>query len=185
MPITITRKDDTAPEGEEETTFTKFIARPNWFALEQTDGEPFTAPAMPEWDRARALEALEITEVPFRLMDGNVMGYAEGRTLAISPLNKAPHKTTFHELGHILLGHTDRGAHGETLARSEREAEAEGVALLCCDALGLEGAADCRGYIQGWTGAGFAYSDKSAGRVIAAAQKILAAGRPAVERSAS
>jgi hypothetical protein len=31
-----------------------------------------------------------------------------------------------------------------------REVEAESVALLCCEALNLEGADYCRGYIQNW-----------------------------------
>ena len=43
---------------------------------------------------------------------------------------------------------------GETTPRSLREAEAECVALLCCEALGLPGADECRGYIQHWYGRG-------------------------------
>jgi hypothetical protein len=36
-------------------------------------------------------------------------------------------------------------AETETTPRSLREAEAESVALLCCEALGLPGAEECRG----------------------------------------
>jgi hypothetical protein len=73
--------------------------------------------------------------------DGNVMGFARGRGIAISPLNPLPHKTTFHELAHVLLGHTSEGDQndGELTPRNLRECEAESVALLCCAALDLPG----------------------------------------------
>lgn len=68
------------------------------------------------------------------------------REVAINPVAALPHKTLFHELAHILLGH----AKDETLQRSVREVEAEGVALLCCEAFGLDGAVYARGYLQHW-----------------------------------
>ena len=51
------------------------------------------------------------------------------------------HKTPFHELAHVLLGHTTEGEQndGEFTPRSLRECEAEAVALLCCAALDLPG----------------------------------------------
>jgi len=52
------------------------------------------------------------------------------------------------EHGHILLGH----AKDETVSRALREVEAEGVALFCCEALGLDGAVYARGYLQHWLG---------------------------------
>jgi len=41
-------------------------------------------------------------------------------------------------------------ADGETTPRTLREVEAEAVALLCCESLGLEGADFGRAYIQNW-----------------------------------
>ena len=38
----------------------------------------------------------------------------------------------------------------EHTPRSEAEVEAEAVALLCCESLGLPGAEYSRGYIQSW-----------------------------------
>ncbi len=38
----------------------------------------------------------------------------------------------------------------EQTARHIREVEAESVALICCETLGLEGTDFCRGYIQHW-----------------------------------
>jgi hypothetical protein len=49
------------------------------------------------------------------------------------------------------------------------------VALICCEALGLEDAPYCRGYIQSWL-AGDEIPEKSAQRIFAAAEKILRAG---------
>jgi len=60
-----------------------------------------------------------------------------------------------------------------------REVEAEAVAMLCCEALGLDGAEFCRGYIQEWLrrdGAS-AIPEKSAHKILRAADQILKAGR--------
>ena len=56
--------------------------------------------------------------------------------------------------------------------------EAEAVALLCCEALDLEGAEFCRGYIQNWLkGDGdAAIPEKSAQKILKAADQILKAG---------
>ncbi len=122
--------------------------------------------------------ALEVTEIPFDLTDGNVLGYARRQSIAISPVNPMPHKTRFHELAHVLLGHTAEGAQadGELTPRSLRECEAEAVALLCCAALELAGVESCRGYIQSWWGAGHPIPERSAQRVLKAADQILKAG---------
>lgn len=42
----------------------------------------------------------------FGEMNSNIQGYARKRSIAISPLAFMPHKTTFHELAHVCLGHT-------------------------------------------------------------------------------
>jgi hypothetical protein len=70
----------------------------------------------------------------------------------------------------------------EKTPRSLREVEAEAVALLCCEALGLEGAEYCRGYLQNWLcpGIGFdasAIPEKGAQKIFRAADQILRAGR--------
>jgi hypothetical protein len=60
--------------------------------------------------------------------------------------------------------------------------EAEAVALLCCEALNLEGPEYCRGYIQNWLCPAIGYNgdaipEKSAQKVFHAADQILKAGR--------
>ena len=78
-----------------------------------------------------------------------------------------------------MLGHTSEAeqADGETMPRSLREAEAECVALLCCEALGLPGADECRGYIQHWYGAGIPIPERSAQRILRTADQIIRAGQ--------
>lgn len=62
--------------------------------------------------------------------------------------------------------------------RSLREVEAEAVALVCLEALGLPGAEHCRGYIQHWNERRGAepIPERSAQRIFKAADQILKAG---------
>ena len=155
-PVTV-KRTTTGDDGSEETTAaTWFVYKPFWFVLAQTDGQRLPEPEIPAWDKDRVLTALNITEIPFGLTNGNVMGFARFREIAVSPLNALPHKTRFHEIAHVLLGHTAEGAQAddERTPRNLRECEAEAVALICCAALGLPGIEECRGYIQSWWGAG-------------------------------
>jgi hypothetical protein len=62
--------------------------------------------------------------------------------------------------------------------------EAEAVALLCCESLGLPGVEFSRGYIQAFLktgGQGQAISERSAQRIFHAADQILRAERPQPE----
>jgi antirestriction protein ArdC len=182
MPITIKRTAETEPL-EDPAVFTRFVYKPHWFVLAQTEGEDLPPVAIPAWDRASALRALDVAEIPFDDPDGNVQGFARQRTIAISPVNPLPHKTTFHELAHVLLGHTSEGDQndGEQTPRNLRECEAEAVALLCCAALDLPGVEYSRGYIQSWWGAGNPIPERSAHRILKVADQILKAGAPAAE----
>src|ERR1051326_1319068 len=144
--------------------------------LSQTDGAEYQMPAIPAWDRTRALSTLNVEEIPFALMNGNCQGYASGRQIAINPLAQLPVKTTLHELAHIELGHTSEAIHdSESLPRSLKEVEAESAALLCLESLGMDGAEFCRGYIQNWL-SGATIPERSAQRIFTAADKILKAG---------
>jgi antirestriction protein ArdC len=178
MPVTIKRsKDETAdPDGAD--VFTRFIYRPNWFVLAQTDGNTLPEAPIPTWDATHALAALDVQEIPFDHYDGNCLGYARARSIAINPVNPTPHKTRFHELAHVLLGHTAEGEQNdsEITPRNLRECEAEAVALLCCAALGLPGVEFSRGYIQNWWGQRNPIPERSAQRIFKVADQILKAG---------
>lgn len=188
MPVTVKSRAKKEPgaqdtsEGESGGTFNVFMLRPNWFSLDQTEGEDF-APELtvPTWDAATAMAALGIEEERFEHLKGNVLGYAKTRTIAISPLNPLKHKTRFHELAHVVLGHTTDAemSDEQELSRSIEEAEAEGVAYILCTLLDLPGQAESRWYIQTWLD-GQALPEKSAKRIFGAADKIMKAGRPAV-----
>jgi antirestriction protein ArdC len=177
-PVTVKRSMTTDDGTEETIAATWFVYRPNWFVLAQTDGQPLPEPEMPTWDKDRALAALDVTEIPFDALNGNCLGFARERTIAINPVNPMPHKTRFHELAHVLLGHTSEGMlnDGELTPRNLREVEAESVALLCCAALDLSGVEFARGYIQSWWGAGNPIPEKSAQRILKVADQILKAG---------
>src|SRR5262245_57061483 len=131
QPVTIKRSvDPTDDETNEPGVITRFVYRPHWFVLAQTDGADLPPVPMPTWDAARALTALDVSEILFDETNGNVLGFARGRSIAINPVNPMPHKTRFHELAHVLLGHTAEGlqADGELTPRNLRECEAEAVA---------------------------------------------------------
>jgi len=176
MPLTL-KRPVTRDDGTEDTeTFTRFALKPHWFVYAQTEGREMPAPTIPEWDRHRALTALDIAGIPFDLPDGNTLGFARGRSIAINPVNPLPHKTTFHELAHVLLGHTDQTVNdAESLPRSLREAEAESVALLCTESIELPGASECRGYVQHWL-RGERIPEASAARIFKVADQIIRAG---------
>jgi hypothetical protein len=177
---TKTVKKDDGTHQEEELSFTHFTYKAHWFVLAQTEGAQYQPAAVPEWNEARALAALDIQRIPFGDLDGNTQGYAKrGRKIAVSPIAALPVKTLFHEAGHVMLGHIEEGdlADTERTPRDIREMEAEAVSLLCCESLGLPGAEYSRGYIQSW-GHGQAFTERSAQRIFRATDQILRAGYP-------
>jgi len=172
-----------------ERTYTSFMHKARWFVISQTVGEEFTPPRMPEWEAERALAALDIEQIAFTDTDGNCQGYARKRQIAINPVAQLPHKTLFHEAAHVILGHTTEADFTDTerTPKNLREVEAEAVAMLCCEALNLEGADYCRGYIQNWLYQGIGYNaeaipEKSAQKILRSADQILRAGRLQPER---
>ena len=186
MPITrkVRNEEPSKIDDKDEHTFTSFVYKPRWFVVSQTIGEEVMPSRVPEWDARRALHTLSIEQVPFTETNGNVQGYARKRQVAINPVAQLPMKTLFHETAHVMLGHTSETDFTdiERTPRNLREVEAEAVALLCCEALNLEGADYCRGYIQNWLCPSIGYRgdaipEKSAQKVFHAADQILKAGR--------
>jgi antirestriction protein ArdC len=176
MPVTISKKDDAGAKTGE--CFQWFTLKNNWFSLDQTEGADYVSEsANPAWDKVKALETLQITEIRFDSPNGNSQGYAQGKNIAINPVAALPHKTRFHELAHVVLGHTVENAmhDDDRTPKDIREVEAESVAYILCSVLNLPGLIESRGYIQGWLSGG-EISDKSAQRIFGAADKILKAG---------
>jgi len=176
MPVTINKKDGAGEKTGE--SFQWFTLKNNWFSLDQTDGDAYNPePVNPAWDKVKALETLQITEIRFENPNGNSQGYAIGKNIAINPVAALPHKTRFHELAHVVLGHTAENAmhDDDRTPKDIREVEAESVAYILCSVLDLPGLVESRGYIQSWL-SGAEITDKSAQRIFGAADKILKAG---------
>ena len=176
--IEIESKTDT--NESTEAVFTKFILKNNWFALDQTEGEAF----IPElfsiaWDANKAMSILNIIEVSFDSICGNTMGYAKDNEIAINPLNPLKHKTRFHEMAHILLGHTAENtllSDDERTPKHIREIEAEGVAFMMTSILELDGIKQSRHYIQSWLQTE-KIPNESARKIFTITDKLLKAGQ--------
>jgi hypothetical protein len=151
--------------------------------LAQTDGEAIDSPPIPGFDLETALRVLNISRTEFDEMNGNIQGFAIGREIAVSPIAAIPHKTTFHEIAHCVLGHTtkEKLVDSEATPMNLREVEAEAVALICCESLNLDGAEYARGYIQHWLRGQKKIPNRNAARIFTAASTILQAGNPAAE----
>jgi antirestriction protein ArdC len=84
-------------------------------------------------------------------------------------------KTLAHELAHAIL-HSDADCTGPT--RAVAELEAESVAFVVCDDLGLDSSAYSFGYIASWAGGG----DNADKAISASAQRINKAARHILEQ---
>lgn len=154
------------------------------FFYSDTEGEPMELEKLTDdWDLARALDVLDIKRVDYKLLDGNTQGYSTGREFAINPVAAHPMKTTFHELGHIVLGHTSDEQIAEySTHRGIKEFQAEAVAYLLAHELDLTDwdASESRAYVRQWLDGG-EVSEKDIRQVFGAVSKILTAGRSAAE----
>lgn len=178
MPVICKYKEADEHTGEEkEHTFKRFTYKKNWFVMSQTEGENQPVAKLPNFNIEMALAALDIEEVAFEHISGNTQGYASKRNIAVSPIAEFPHKTRFHEMAHVVLGHTAENNMEYTTNTPQdlQEVEAESVAYILCNILGLSGTVQSRGYIQHWLQTD-AIPEKSAQKIFGAADKILKAG---------
>lgn len=177
-PITIKLKDEVDDQGNPRQ-ITKFKLVNALFTASETEGDELPEYIPPEWDQERALSELDITRVPYEMLDGNSQGYSFERKVAINPVAAYPLKTLFHELGHVVLGHTspdkikDYSQH-----RGVMEFQAEATAYLCMNDVGAiehMDASGSRGYIQHWL-QGETPPDPAIREVFKAVDTILKAG---------
>src|SRR4029450_9342870 len=118
VPVEISEGDKAKGAGALPRRVPMPISRPRWWEAAHSPEVPLmflikgsqVAPqgaevsplATPTWDAERALAALNVTEVPFDATYGSgTLGYARGRTIAVSPTSPLPHLTRFHELAHV------------------------------------------------------------------------------------
>lgn len=179
MPVKVKSKNPNKDEEEGKKTFTRFIEKPYWFGLSQTEGKEFEIPAIPNFNLIEAIKNLGIEQEEFQSLDGNCLGYAKTnlKIIAVSPLSPDPNKVFFHEMAHCLL-HNDGGkiVDGKKLDNSLKEFEAETAAYLVSCSLGqFENLEYSRGYIAGWIKKEN-IEEKNFKRAFDAANKILKAG---------
>lgn len=162
------------------------------FDISQTDGpEVVTSPTVrdfvtllegeaPEgaWDALAKIVAEQGYSLE-RVADASVIGGANGRTTWGARLvqvradvsDAQACKTLTHEIAHILCGHEHR------LDRTSRyEVEAESVAFLVGDAIGLNTSDYSFGYVAGWAGEGKVAEEltSTAKRVLEVARAVIA-----------
>lgn len=176
-PRPIVKRDEET--GEKKTVAMRFIIKRSTFPYSATRGEEVAWPELPAWDWRRAITALDVEQVPFAMIDGNTQGWSQGRTFAISPVAAYPMKTLFHELAHIVLGHTTAtGAEVRPCSRGLLEFQAEAVAYLVAHEVELcdWSPEESRAYIQHWLD-GQDVGERDIRQVLTAAEKIISAGR--------
>lgn len=187
VPILVNEKpseDDELEEKRERVArLVGFKAVRAVFTLSQTEGKDLPPVETPGWDLKTALGKLAIKEEPFESTNGNLQGYSHGLRIAVSPVAVNPTKTRFHEVAHVVLGHTLPHHFEEYQThRGVMEFQAEATSYLLMNELELmddETAAHSRGYIRHWLGEEQP-PDQAIRQVFVAADRILRAGRIAV-----
>lgn len=178
--------DSEAPAKKKERVqrLIGFMAVKAVYALSDTEGAELPYVPTPGWDLQTALSKLGVREVPFNNTNGNIQGWSRGTEFAINPLAHNRNATVFHELGHIILGHTLPHHYEEyETHRGIMEFQAASVALLAMrevDLLDEETEEEIRGYCQHWM-QGERPPDKAIQQVFTATDRILRAGRISAE----
>ncbi len=132
------------------------------FDVSQTDGKPVPELAAPlegevkEFKKVfRALEALSPYPVKSAELKNGAQGYCdyEKREIVLSDRNSPLQtiKTLVHELAHARLHHGGQASGPDLKSRSDREIEAESVAFVVSQYLGLDVGNYSFDYIASWS----------------------------------
>lgn len=127
------------------------------FDISQTEGAPVPSFAVvvgnpgPYVDRLAAFATSRGIKLEYSRRIAPALGACMGNTIVLAPdLSPAEHLSTLaHELGHALL-HPRDGR--EALSRTVRETEAEAVAFVVCQAIGLDSVAASADYLTLYQG---------------------------------
>lgn len=146
-------------DGSEEELSRMFFKTGSVFDISQTDGDP--VPSLTNkvdisvnnfaeiMDGIRAVAPVQIT---FEEIDGSANGYysrAENRIVVKSGLPEGQTiKTAIHETAHSIL-HCE-GGKMEKESRETKELQAESVAFIVCNFLGIDTSEYSFGYVAGW-----------------------------------
>lgn len=184
MPVPIrSKKKDEAGDEKNDVVFTKFMLRNYWFHLGQTEGEEYAAPAADDkdWSIAAAMSFLEIEEKSFEFRSVTDLreGYAQGKSIAVSPMSTQPEFVRLREIARIVLGHTaDVPAKSVPMEQSLRDVEAEATAYLVAATMAMPGLYESRARLQAVLeeDGKLRIPDRCANRAFAAADKLINAG---------
>lgn len=155
-PMLIKQKDDGTQSGDEDRSILRFRAV-YVFDVSQTDGEP-----LPEFarvggnpnghtERLKELVAAKNITLEYAESLNGAHGLSHGGRIQL--LSSLPPAEEFavltHELAHELL---HRGERRNETSKTIRETEAEAVAFVVCQAIGLETGTAAADYIQLYNG---------------------------------
>jgi len=182
LPLVSTAKQMDEEIGLEVTkVVVRFVLKPRWFMLAQTDGPDYSEPpAIGDWDWRRAYEALGIEKTDYRLIVPAMGAANTHKQIAVAPYDPHPTSTIVHEIAHIVLGHVDKG---DQTPEPIREVQAESVAYLIGTTIGFGDDSESRDYIQHWARQGGIasiddLSEAQVRAIFSAAEKIRQAGLP-------
>lgn len=181
MPVPVKKRKEEGSEEKSEVLFTKFMLRQHWFHLGQTAGEDLAESTQEEgaWSIEAALTEMEITQGTWSGLRVDSLGYADGKTIYVSPLDEHPTFGKLREAARIVLGHTADTPHKNVPDVAElRDVEAEITAYLVAATLGLDGMAQSRAQIQARLSAAHKEQipTQVAKRAFSAADKLVNAG---------
>lgn len=184
-------------DGNEEERFKMFFKVGSVFDISQTDGEP-----IPElcnkltgvvenyseiYDSICAAAGIPVTQEDF---DGSASGYyspTENKIVVRSGMSEAQTiKTLVHETAHSLL-HC-KGSEQEKTDRQTAELQAESVAYIVCNYLGIDTSDYSFGYVAGWSkGKSSKHLEKNLTIIGKAAEKIISRleGKTETEKAAA
>ncbi|QDV90919.1 hypothetical protein RAS2_20040 [Phycisphaerae bacterium RAS2] len=155
-PMVIRNRDDQAKDGEQQDKPMLRFRGVYVFDVSQTDGEPLPEPARVNGDPSGHLPSLKafVVERGIALDNDDLPGMADGVSrggrISIRPgLSPAEEFAVIvHELAHELLHRGENRPASKTV----RETEAEAVAFVVSQSIGLNAGAAARDYIQLYDG---------------------------------
>lgn len=183
------REHHPAPDSAEEESFLRFRIA-HVFDVSQTEGEPLPEFARVTGDpgvyltRLQAFAESRGTDVRYEHIPGSAEGYSSGGQIVVQE-GLTPSVTCSilaHELAHEFLHQGDRN---DRPSKTVRETEAEAVAFVVCQAIGLECGTAASDYIQLYCGDAETLSSSLARIQRTAAEMIAAIEDAADEEDAN
>jgi len=177
-PMRIKPKEEKPADAGEDRTILRFKAV-YVFDVSQTDGEPLAEFARVggnpngHTDRLKTLVAEKSITLEYSADIGSAHGLSHGGKITLRPdLSPAEEFSTLtHELAHEML---HRGDRRKSTSKTVRETEAEAVAFVVCQAIGLDLNGAAADYIQLYNGDKNTLAE-SLGYIQQTAAEILAA----------